>query len=632
MYKNKYLKYKNKYLDLKNNINNQYHIKGGAFINRSESTTSADGNSVRSFENFNRDCEVLSKLFQNIYIFRADMSMINKLISTNKIILLQPKNIQILTSIFFILEIKIINISDIELRQAIMNKYRSLFYSDDKYSIFGKSESELTPVEKEQYDNILDFEENEREKFKSILEKYGITSYDMFEAIIEEIDYKKLSIGSNDIIIDLNGRKLTIDPNDKKFFDINYYPKMMNSMNQTKINELYLNNMKVWYKSKFFLEEHYKIDIEKFYEEYNNFVLTNQSYIIYWDNIINILLFLCKIKTCRYYFSVSDSISFLQILEENKFNEFYEHKIENKYIIRKPDLEKTIVPDIKSKLKIKKSYLDSYYESTTNKKCKEGESCIYLFKLHKLFVNNQELIQLLFDSFSCNYNNILNLYALILNIFCKTFPDSQFMIWKRGLYDVTRTDEAYELSNIIGIKIDEYFNSINNDYRQKFNDAFKNTYLHFSFNLISEIKYGRFIPTNIISTLINPIIHLDSEYHNSILAKVTHDLIFHNLYKFKQNTQKQDTNNGIKLIVYLNKINPEYIILMHNIFHERQTGPFSFNALLEYLLKYNNPKFILCDPELYLSFITNLQQFFNTDVKYEEYQKKIQQILYEYKK
>ena len=177
------------------------------------------------------------------------------------------------------------------------------------------------------------------------------------------------------------------------------------------------------------------------------------------------------------------------------------------------------------------------------------------------------------------------------------------------------------------IMTDKYFYPINNDYRQIFDATFKNTYLHFSFNLVSEINYGKFIPTKIISTLINPIIHLDNEFHNSILAKMTHDLIFHDLYINKKNTTYQDTEDGIELMLYLSKINPIYIQLIHNIFHERKIGPFSYNLLLEFILTHNKPIWFICDNPLYLSFITDLQKFFENK---QEYKEKMDQILDEY--
>ena len=661
MYKNKYLKYKNKYLDLKNNINNQRggssiddpkqvkiedpkplkiedtkSLKMGEPFGSSESAAGGGGsvnvNSGSFWNNFNRECEVLSLLFQNIYRHRTDMKMINELLSTNKIILLNnTKNIKILTSILFILDIKLNDISDSDIKKATQDKYESLFYSDNKYSIFGKSKSELTPEEKEEYDDILDVEEKQIEQFEILLKKYNITSYKDFLERLDDIR--------------------SIDQSEKQFFTREYYAKMMNGMNQTRINPLYLNKLKVWYgpNSLFFLEEIWKIDIEKFYEEYNNFESTKQSYILYWNNIINILLFLCKIKTCRYYFSVGNINGFFKILENGIFNEKYEYLFGHKYIVKK--LESKTASEIASFIGqhkllteysqreiernnvYKKKLEEIYY--VLNIRCKDNEECIYLFKLDRSFVDNDILIQLLFNSFDCNYHNISELYMMILNILCKTFPESLDI--NSETWDITRQiygrDLNEKLSKDIGItrELGEIINTENN--KKLFQETFKDIFLHYSFNLVNPTTYVRLEPTKIASVLFNPISKLDDDLHYPLLTKISHDLIFHYLLMRKSKIQNKNQVEGRTLILYIYKNNPKYIEAIHELFHEfKSKEPISYDQLLEVIENYINNKgeTKLYKNDSFIPFLLLLQTFFYTSSKYEIYQIKIDQILKKY--
>ena len=61
------------------------------------------------------------------------------------------------------------------------------------------------------------------------------------------------------------------------------------------MDDIFLNQMQVWYKP-YFKEEFWDTDIITFMTEFEVFIQTKQSYLLYWSSLVNMTLLFARIK------------------------------------------------------------------------------------------------------------------------------------------------------------------------------------------------------------------------------------------------------------------------------------------------------------------------------------------------
>lgn len=252
---------------------------------------------------------------------------------------------------------------------------------------------------------------------------------------------------------------------------------------QGKITEKCFDNMKTW-NTKFFLEDFWSCTIHEFFDEYDKFEETNESYKLFWINLINISNLLCMIKTCRYYFvKIEDSskvpITYHEYLTLHDNNEIlYFDEQSNKYAMTKSALQER-----------KYKFIFTWIKELTNDN---------IFNLAKTLV----------ASLDCNYNNVSKLYTELICLFIEKEIHNE-------RYRYILLSDLMDMCENIKVGVHN------------------NSYFYLSLNLPKESNYARNEYTKFCCTSINPL-NLIDDVPLTITQIVGHDYTFHNMMKRKQ--------------------------------------------------------------------------------------------------
>lgn len=294
---------------------------------------------------------------------------------------------------------------------------------------------------------------------------------------------------------------------------------------QNIIDPLCFENIDVW-NTDYILEDFWRSDIHEFMDEYDNFEKTEQSYFLYWMNLINISSLLCKLKTCNCY------------LTKIAHRDNYIHTPENFKQLHKNGEIHYITQNKKKDLNLRE--LKIMYPNIKY-------MCLFItISTDKYF----ELIKLLLNSFNCHYDNIKILYE---NLICTLLP-------------IENINEGIEDSADLLQDIKKLCNGQDNG----------NYYLYLSLILPADHKYARNEYTKICCTSINPlnlidnvvlsidqIIGHDLTFHAAIQRKITHSddvkVSFRQFIAFIDYCNGNKENLNKKLKEYIFKLNPVWI-------------------------------------------------------------------------
>ena len=264
-----------------------------------------------------------------------------------------------------------------------------------------------------------------------------------------------------------------------------------------------LENIGVWDKP-YRLEDFWRCTIEEFMDEYDNFEKTEQSYLLFWDNLLNITSLLCRIKSCNYYFIKTADDSAIPTSEEE-----YNKMIENNKIV----LMENISPNL---LEIKLILTK------------------IIFKIN--IVKYKNLLLFLLKSFNCYYDNILNFYLELLCFLKEIEICNKHFI--NGFVDLSTC-----ISNIC----------VNTDMNLKN----KYIYLYLSLNLPKESTYARNEYTKFICSSINGL-KLTDNHSLSLTQIVAHDYSFHKASVRKLNMKSEITKKDFRsFIIKIKEIQKE---------------------------------------------------------------------------
>lgn len=296
-----------------------------------------------------------------------------------------------------------------------------------------------------------------------------------------------------------------------------------------------LENIDVWYKP-YRLEDFWRCTIEEFMDEYDNFEKTELSYLLFWDNLLNITSLLCRIKSCKYYFIKTDDDSVIP-----KSKEEYDEMIENNKIVL---MENIMLPIMIKKLGIKLVLTEITFEKKINE--------------------YKDLLILLLQSFNCMYDNILLFYLKFLCILKEIEIENQHFNKPKLFGDLS--------TSIIDI-----CSETNTNLKSK------SIYIYLSLNLPRDSTYTRNEYTKIVCTSINSTKLIDN-LPLSMVQIVSHDYSFHNAEDKKLKT------NGISKFHFRN------FITKINTIKEKMKGMTNENR--EHVLLFLNEHEIINEDEL----------------------------------
>lgn len=263
-------------------------------------------------------------------------------------------------------------------------------------------------------------------------------------------------------------------------------------------------------KLEFFMEDFYCDDLNKFIEEYDNFIKKKKSYFFYKSNIANIaLLFKCYYKRC--------------------FDAYFKKKLRN---------------NIKTSNETSNIALDTIFNKFNEVKQNLINALIKAYKTCK-YVDVCELYLLYLDFYKLAVSPSLE---NIVNVVARTFH--QDVISEDGiyLYDIYKLKPT-EFNNYLDKATDLMYNDIktNINFTMKNNDF----YIYLSCSHVSEFKQARVYMTRFIDSLINnDYIHEDVII--STLDAIGHDFYFHgNLERIKSTMSRTYTPNNKQFILEL---------------------------------------------------------------------------------
>lgn len=358
------------------------------------------------------------------------------------------------------------------------------------------------------------------------------------------------------------------------------------------MSDIFLDQMGVWYTS-YFGEYFWNSDLKIFMEEYYVFKKTNQSYHLYWLNLVNICMLFARITKCRFYTEFNIGTKCFPT-KENKDSFNYSEKDEKKYSIKN--------------------------NSDKTEECDKPSRHTYkLYEIENWNLVKNKLVTLLINSLDCNYSNIYNLYKKFLcflhnnnndetsvtrlpphlRYICSyfgdekdTLPDSKINYYKKKDYSEYDYLKTLNVSNYNELGIEIY----------------EKEYLYLSLNLPTTQKFARHLFTNFVPSTINPVYIIDSTSMDII------NIVGHDLYNYKSMIQKKkfiDLPEIKKFIDYIIDHKKEYfLIYLHGLFYENiSTKQFSIQLLREKSADINiNPK--KNNPELTNNIILEFKDFF----------------------
>ena len=278
--------------------------------------------------------------------------------------------------------------------------------------------------------------------------------------------------------------------------------------------------VKVWNKNKYIYENFWKLDIDSFFTEYYRFLQEKKSYKLYWDNIINLLTLLCRIKACGfYYIDVTNDGSGYEKLEEiinSNNNKEYDEMLSKVKMINDLPLNNNLY----SELGIKLVYTE---------------------------LNDINLIDLrngLLNCFNCQYDNIEKFYKLLL----KELFDNEFQN--------LRYDEQLSIKDI--------------------NQDMEGIFLFLSLNLPKDEIYARNEFTKIVCTSLNGLKLIDN-LALSMNQIVGHDFYFHNASNRKKQINGNEIDDFNQIKKYLTILDEENIDKTDKTDNNETFNPFNIH-------------------------------------------------------
>lgn len=265
--------------------------------------------------------------------------------------------------------------------------------------------------------------------------------------------------------------------------------------------------VKVWNKNKYIYENFWKLDIDSFFTEYNIFLEVKKSFKLYWDNIINLLTLLCRIKACGfYYIDVTNDGSGYKKLEEiinNNNNKEYDEMLSKVKMINELPLDNNLYSELGIKL---------VYTELNN-------------------INLNDLRDELLNCFNCQYDNIEKFYKLLL----KELFDNEFLN--------LRYDEQLSIKDI--------------------NQHMEGIFLFLSLNLPKDEIYARNEFTKIVCTSLNGLKLIDN-LALSMNQIVGHDFYFHNASDRKKKINGNEIDDFDQIKQYLTDLDEKNIDKIYN--------------------------------------------------------------------
>lgn len=301
-----------------------------------------------------------------------------------------------------------------------------------------------------------------------------------------------------------------------------------------------LQNMKVWTHTPFFSEDFWDMDITSFFEECDKYEKTGTSQILFWSNIANFIILMCKIKTSKIY-PIFDSVdkkiadpnpinnkNFMD--EINKKNDNVDKSmLEINYSIQQP---MTVGEhEFSKKNRPKLRTWDSLFQTTL-----KNNRCFFWAFNPKLWREKKDtLINCLIKSMSFKKETI--------NLFYTEFI--QFL---------------YESANYVG-------HISNVESIVSFLENHGNVYLSCIFT--SPNKFVRHEGTKIVISSVTPTRVVDGNIFD-VLINITHDFFGHKLLDKKS---KYTDKNRNEFRIFYNEIlqeknNTKLLNVVHTIFHE----------------------------------------------------------------
>ena len=290
---------------------------------------------------------------------------------------------------------------------------------------------------------------------------------------------------------------------------------------------------------KFFMEDIYTEDLDKFIEEYDNFIKTKQSSFFYKSNVANIaMLFKCYYKRC--------------------FDEYIKKKLINDKLI-----------DLRTKrygwryLSNKNGFKNNNTNINNNEK-KEINTSLEKNIWESFVLIKKDLLTTMITAYNtCSYKDICSLYikylefysstvGIFLNTVIKLFPNF-FLNSKKELSESKFINVANKNTKITKRARDKMYSNIIETIKQSQIQLKDTFFIYLSCSHVSEYKQARFYMTRFIDSYIgNGYVHIDVVLNT--MDVIGHDFYFHgNLNRIKSTTVKDYDNINKKFIMELYK-------------------------------------------------------------------------------
>lgn len=321
----------------------------------------------------------------------------------------------------------------------------------------------------------------------------------------------------------------------KRFYSEN---KIELNFIDNKLDPKCLKNIKVWY-TPFIHEDFWRSDINEFMDEYDRFEVTDQSYFLFWTNLLNISSLLCKIKTCNYYFiKIHDDEK--SIPTEETLKELHKNN-QLMYLQELNNLNIHIT---------KKSLLHSY------------PNLKYIFtSINNIdWYNFDYIINLLLNSFNCRYEGSIQLLYLELICF---------------LLDTEVHNTTYNTLLLKQIRTICRKQSIS-------------SFLYLSLILPKDYIYARNEYTKFCCSTLNPLYLID-DIPLSIDQIIGHDLDFHQMITRKKNYLYNDEVKITfrKFINFLEELNTNKLENYERLLEVTYNNKYNnYNYFLQYFIKF----------------------------------------------
>lgn len=369
------------------------------------------------------------------------------------------------------------------------------------------------------------------------------------------------------------------------------------------MDDIFLNQMQVWYKP-YFKEEFWDTDIITFMTEFEVFIQTKQSYLLYWSSLVNMTLLFARINKCRYYVMTTQNKPFY-VTPKTKDMVTFNNNRKRGDVGYRPN----------------QNYPENVYGYFSS-------TAYPLYEIRFWDKIKDKLLQLLTNAFNCSYTNIYLLYktficflqnnnnesssasltALPIHLLyiCSQFGSEADTIFDDE-YGYEEHLEAFLSNDFYGLQSEEHSTK---DKIETLKRLMEEEFIYLSLLFPSQHKFARHEFTNVVPTTINPIYFVDTGRFDMVNI-IGHDFNNHKIMKrklhFTEKVNKDEINQFISTMVS-SGLETEIMLYIHGLFHENGSDePFTIANLKQRIKNVVDPEKNL--PELTSEMIVKVNHF-----------------------